>query len=59
MKFNSQYALTTIVVCISTILVGLLIQALAKYLNRSAVVDNLVLASFVITIIVGFSVKGK
>ena len=59
MKFNSDFALGTIIVCLITILVGLIIQALAKYLNQSELVRNIVLASLFITIVLGFIVKGK
>ncbi len=59
MKFNSDFALGAIIVCLVTILVGLVIQALAKYLNQSELVRNIVLASLFITIVLGFIVKGK
>ena len=59
MKFNSYFALATIITCLSTILVVLLIQALAKYVNRTGLVDILLLASVFVTIVLGFFVKGK
>ena len=59
MKFNPEFALAAITTCLSTILVGLLIQALAKYVNRTGLVDILLLASLFVAIVVGFFVKGK